>query len=57
MREVAQFAGHHRLMSIVSFGFGVQAGELALFAAVALPLLLLTRILVAERLRTIVASA
>jgi HupE/UreJ protein len=57
MREIAQFAGDHRLMAIVTFDLGLQAGELALFALVTLPLLILSRVMVNERLRTIVASA
>jgi hypothetical protein len=57
MREVAQFAGHHRLTSIITFDMGLQAGEFVLIALVSLPLLILARIMVNERLRTIVASA
>jgi HupE/UreJ protein len=57
MRDFAQFAGQHRLTSIVAFDLGLQAGEVALFAVAALPLLLLSRIIVAERLRVIVVSA
>jgi hypothetical protein len=57
MRDLAQFAGQHRLTSIVAFDLGLQAGEVALFAVAALPLLLLSKIIVAERLRTIVVSA
>jgi hypothetical protein len=57
MRDVAQFAGQHRLMAIVTFDLGLQAGEFVLFALVSLPLLILGRIMVTERLRTIVVSA
>jgi hypothetical protein len=57
MREVAQFAGNHRVMAIVTFDLGLQAGEIVLFALVSLPVLVLGRIMVSERLRTVVASA
>src|SRR6202008_1405340 len=57
LRELEQFAGHHRLTSIIAFASGIQAGELLLFAAGTLVTLLLAKVLVGERLRTVVASA
>jgi hypothetical protein len=57
MRALTQFAGNHRLTSILSFDLGVQFGQLLLFAVVGLPLLLLSRIMVNQRLRTIIVSA
>jgi hypothetical protein len=57
MRDLAQFAAQHRLTSILTFDLGLQAGEVVLFAAASLPLLLLARVMVSERLRTIVVSA
>ena len=49
MRDLAQFAGHHQLTSILSFDLGVQTGELILFGVASLPLLLVARLLVGER--------
>jgi hypothetical protein len=57
MRDLAQFAGHHRVTSIVFFDIGVQLGEFVVFAVAMVPLVLLARLMVGERLRTIVASA
>jgi hypothetical protein len=57
MRTIAQFGGLHPVASLISFDIGLQAGQLVMFAALSVPLLLLSRLLVAERMRRIIVSA
>jgi hypothetical protein len=57
MRTIAQFGGRHPIASIISFDIGLQAGQLVMLGLVAVPLVLLSRLLVAERMRRIILSA
>jgi hypothetical protein len=57
MRPLVQFAGDHRLISLLSFNVGAAAAELAVLGVVSLPLFLTYRFLKRERLRTVVLSA
>lgn len=57
MRTIAQFGGRHPIASLISYDIGLQAGQLLILALVAVPLLLLSRLLVAERMRRIILSA
>jgi hypothetical protein len=57
LRQSLQFAGSHLLASLLSFNIGVELGQL-LVLALLIPLLeLLFRLVVAERMGTIVVSA
>ena len=57
LKQTLQFAGSHLLTSLLSFNLGVELGQL-LVLAVLIPVLdLLFRLVVAERMGTIIASA
>jgi hypothetical protein len=57
LRESLQFAGSHLVMSLLTFNLGVELGQLFILA-LAIPLLnLLFRLVVAERMGTILLSA
>jgi hypothetical protein len=57
LRQSLQFAGSHLLASLLSFNVGVELGQL-LVLVILVPLLeLLFRVVVAERMGTIIASA
>ena len=57
LRENLQLAGSHLLTSLLAFNFGVELGQLAVLAAL-LPLLnLFFRLVVEERMGTIILSA
>jgi hypothetical protein len=56
LRETLQFAGSHLLLSLVSFNVGVELGQLLVLAAVVPALNLLFRVVVAERMGTIILS-
>ncbi len=57
LRESLQFAGSHLLTSLLSFNLGVELGQLAVLAIVVPALHLLFRLVVAERIGTIILSA
>jgi hypothetical protein len=57
LRPALQFAGTHRLTSVLSFNIGIEAGLLLVLALLAPALNLLFRFAVTERLGTIIVSA
>jgi hypothetical protein len=57
LRQTLQFAGSHLAMSLLSFNVGIELGQL-LVLVVLIPVLdLLFRLVVAERMGTIILSA
>jgi hypothetical protein len=57
LRQTLQFAGSHLLTSLLSFNIGVELGQLLLLVLLIPILELLFRIVVAERMGTIILSA
>ena len=57
LRESLQFAGSHLLTSLLSFNIGVELGQLAVLAILVPVLYVLFRLVVAERIGTIIVSA
>ena len=57
LRETLQFAGSHLLTSLLSFNIGVELGQLLVLAVLVPALDLLFRVVVVERLGTIILSA
>jgi hypothetical protein len=57
LRESLQFAGSHLLTSLLSFNLGVELGQLAVLAIMVPALHVLFRVVVAERIGTIILSA
>jgi hypothetical protein len=57
LRQSLQFAGSHLLASLLSFNIGVELGQLLVLVALVPLLELLFRMVVAERMGTIIASA
>jgi hypothetical protein len=57
LRQSLQFAGSHLLASLLSFNIGVELGQLLVLALLVPLLELLFRMVVAERIGTIIASA
>jgi hypothetical protein len=57
LRQAMQFAGSHLLTSLLSFNLGVELGQLAVLLVVVPILNLLFRLVVAERMGTIILSA
>ena len=57
LRETLQFAGSHLLTSLVSFNVGVELGQLAVLLVLVPALNLVFRVVVEERIGTIVLSA
>ena len=57
LKETLQFAGSHLLTSLVSFNLGVELGQLFVLALLVPALNLLFRLVVAERMGTIILSA
>jgi hypothetical protein len=57
LRESLQFAGSHLLTSLLSFNVGVELGQLVVLALMVPALQLLFRLVVSERIGTIILSA
>ena len=57
LRESLQFAGSHLLTSLLSFNVGVELGQLVVLALMIPALQLLFRLVVSERIGTIILSA
>jgi hypothetical protein len=57
LRETLQFAGSHLVASLLSFNLGVELGQLFVLALLIPALRLLFRLVVAERMGTIIISA
>lgn len=57
LRQTLQFAGSHLLTSLVSFNVGVELGQLIVLALLIPVLEILFRLVVAERMGTIILSA
>jgi hypothetical protein len=57
LRETLQFAGSHMLTSLLSFNVGVELGQLLVLVVLIPVLELLFRLVVAERMGTIILSA
>ena len=57
LRETLQFAGSHLLASLLSFNVGVELGQLLVLALMIPALDVLFRLVVAERMGTIILSA
>ena len=57
LRETLQFAGSHLLTSLLSFNVGVELGQLLVLALMIPALDVLFRLVVAERMGTIILSA
>ena len=57
LRETMQFAGSHLLTSLFSFNFGVELGQLLVLVLLVPALEIVFRLVVAERLGTIILSA
>jgi hypothetical protein len=57
LRESLQFAGSHLLTSLLSFNLGVELGQLAVLAIMVPALHVLFRVVVGERIGTIILSA
>ncbi len=57
LRETLQFAGSHLLLSLLSFNFGVELGQLTVLAVMIPALRLLFRYVVEPRMGTIILSA
>jgi hypothetical protein len=57
LRQTLQFAGSHLLASLLSFNLGVELGQLLVLALLIPALELLFRLVVAERMGTVILSA
>jgi hypothetical protein len=57
LQHTMQFAGSHLLMSLLSFNMGVELGQLLVLAVMVPALDVLFRVVVAERMGTIIISA